>query len=160
MGDLDPAKVKAAVAHSLRMLEPRAVAAKNEKVTQAWNGLAGQFTPALLRGAITVDEWQGALGNFGSALVSVTTPAAQVEVVDDVNKAGQLVEEAFTPPSSMTWLVFAGLAATGVAYWWYRKQEKEKAKAATPEIVFGTRRKVNIPTTEPEEEIEAEFEEI
>lgn len=161
MGDLDPAKIKAAVTQGLSLLEPLIAASKNEAAIDAWNALAGTATKKLLRGEISVDEWESALATFGTTFVQAA-PDSRETIAVTVNRVGQIVEEAFTPPSNLTWLIFAGLAATGLAYWWTKKQESEKREIPVmhPNNLLGSRRKAKIPVAEPEEEEEAEFEEI
>lgn len=160
MGDLDPVKVKEAVVKGLKPVELRAAALKNKNVSAAWNQFAAGSTASLLRGEITIDEWKSALGQLGGIIVQSSTTTDQQQALAEINEAAKLVEEAFSPPSPLTWLIFLGVAATGLAYWWHKRQESKKTlPAATPDLLFGSRRKVAIPAIEDEEE-EAEFEEL
>ena len=162
MGDLDPAKVKAAITSGLAILEPLVIQAKNEQVAEAWNALLRVVTPKLLRGEITVDEWKTGLGQFGAVFVRAS-PASGQAISDSVNRAAQIVEEAFNPPSNLTWLLFAGAGVMGLAYWWMKKQEseREEVRILSPgaTLLGSKRKKASLPIADPEEE-EAEFEEI
>jgi hypothetical protein len=166
VGDLDPAKVRAAVLQGLAPLEQRIASLKSKKIAKAWGDFNKDATARLLSGDISVDEWKLALGQFGGRLLAdLKDPTAQPEVVADVNATGKAVEEAFDPPSPFGWLIFAGIGATALAYWWMKKEERQREfPVATPEIIAGSRRQGSkfptavIPDAEIEED--AEFEEI
>ena len=163
MGDLDPNRVKAAVQQGLALIEPLVIEIKKDQVTEAWNGFLRGSTASLLRGDISVDQWKADLGAFGIVFVK-SVPASSVPVVvNATNGAAQIVEAAFTPPSNLTWLLFAGAGVMGLAYWWMKKQEsqRQEVNVLPAADLFGTKRreKVSLPIADPEEE-EAEFEEI
>lgn len=163
MGDLDPKKVRAAVLRGLMPVERRISALKNKSAAAAWGRFNKDATHKLLRGDITVDEWKGALAQFGGIVTKgVKDPATQQALAEDVNNAAIIVEEAFEPPSPLGWLIFAGVAATGFAYWWMKREEGEKKEIPifVPEVAGGTQRKGRKFPTAEIEEVEAEFEEI
>lgn len=164
MGDLDPAKVRAAVLRGLAPLEQRIAALKSKKAAKAWARL-NEDTAKLLNGDSTVDEWKASLGQFGGIVVKdLKDPAQQTAIISDVNLAAAVAEEAFDPPAFPRWLIFGGLGAAALAYWWMKREEKQREiPIATPQIIAGSPRtkKIKAVIEEADDEIEdAEFEEI
>lgn len=163
MGDLDPSKARQAIKQGLAPLDQRIATLKSKKVSRAWERFNQDATSKLLSGDITIDEWKSALGQFGGLAASnVKDPSVAAQITQDVNGAAIAAEGAFDPPSSMTWLIFAGVGAAALAYWWMKKEESQReVPIATPEIISGSRRSkkptAQIEEAEPED---AEFEEI
>lgn len=160
MGDLNRSTVRQALITGLSPIKRRVTALGDKQLTQTWSQFSKVSSKSLLDGEITVDEWKGVFGDFCTRLAGTVGGDEGEMILAEANGAATVVEEAFDPPSPLRWWLLGGAAVTVLAYWWVKRDEKEREKLAiaTPEIVAGSPRKKR-PATELGTE-EAVFEEI